>query len=171
MKTLRTIALLSLLGSLAVAHADGHNAQGKKKTIRLSEPVAVTESHEVFGAPLDVTSEPVSLSDAIAGGDRYMDSEFFMKTRITKVCQKKGCFFIAKDGQHYARVSFKDYGFFIPTDSSGKTVVIKGVMSRQQVTEEQAQHFAEDLGDMRAKDAAAKVEFHIVASSISIPKS
>ena len=63
-------------------------------------------------------------------------------------------------------------------DVAGKTVLLKGVFSRQEVSKEQADHYAADLaeaggepgGEVRARDAAAMAEYRIVATSISIPK-
>ena len=91
-------------------------------------------------------------------------------TRVAKVCQKKGCFFIAQDGDAVARVKFKDYAFFIPTDSADKQVTLTGVFTRKELTAEQASHYAADEGRTEAS-AKARSEYQIVASSIRIPKS
>jgi hypothetical protein len=173
----RSLATSSLTACLVLCLAAGPGfseaaEQGDRqaKVIRLSEPVEVTATHEVFGSALDESGEPVSLGALVANSDRYLDQEVLVETRINKVCQKKGCFFIAQDGADYARVSFKDYGFFIPTDSAGKTVLLRGVFLRREIDREQAEHYAADLGDTRAREAAASVEYQIVASAISIPK-
>ena len=137
---------------------------------RLSEPVESTETWEVFGSSLPDAGTPVSLGDLMADQDSYLDQEVLVETRIAKVCQKKGCFFVATDGPETARVSFKDYSFFIPTDSGGKNVVLLGTFSRKTVTQEQAEHYAEDLGDS-ANAKPEQFEYSIVASAIRIPKS
>jgi hypothetical protein len=143
-------------------------AEGEVK--RLSEPVAVTATHEVFGAKLPENGTPLSLGDLIKDNDKYQDQESLLATRIAKVCQKKGCFFVATQGSSTARVSFKDYGFFIPTDSGGKDVVLLGTFSRKSVTKEQAEHYAADLGET-AESAPERFEYSIVASAVKIPRS
>ena len=83
---------------------------------------------------------------------------------------KKGCFFIARDWDTMARVTFKDYGFFIPTDSADKQVILSGTFSRSQLSAEQADHYASDLGVSGLEAAIPQFEYLIVANSIRIPR-
>ena len=143
---------------------------GESEVIRLSEPVEVTETHEVFGSPLPDSGTPLSFADLMTDENKYLDQEVMVETRIAKVCQKKGCFFVAQEGASTARVTFKDYGFFIPTDSGGKNVVLLGTFSRKSVSKEQAEHYAADLGEKAAAEPE-KFEYSIVASAIKVPRS
>ena len=93
-----------------------------------------------------------------------------VSARIGQVCQKKGCFFIAQDRDVVVRVSFKDYGFFIPTDAGGKQVTFAGVIERVEVSSEQAEHFAEDLGGEDKSPVVPGPAYTIVASAIQIPR-
>jgi len=63
------------------------------------------------------------------------------------VCQKKGCWMKVEtaDGS-LMRVRFKDYGFFVPKDISGKEVVFEGIAFRDTVSVEDLKHYAEDAG-------------------------
>ncbi len=161
---LHTLMALALVLTSAMAFAGDNDVK------RLSEPVSVTDTHEFFGATLSEDGTPLSLGDVIAENDRYQDQEVLLQTRIAKVCQKKGCFFVAQDGANTARVSFKDYGFFIPTDSGGKDVVLQGVYSRKAVSQKEAEHYAEDLGEPGAADPG-RYEYSIVATAVKIPRS
>jgi hypothetical protein len=138
------------------------------EVIRLSEPVAVTDEYEFYGATLPESDSPISLGELIGNSDKYQDQEVMVETRIAKVCQKKGCFFVATEGASSARITFKDYSFFIPTDSGGKTVTLVGVFSRQPISKEQAEHFAADLGETEAP-ATSDFEYSIVASAVRLP--
>ena len=141
----------------------------ENEVIRLSEPVEVTETHEIFGSALPESGEPLSLTDLMKDNEKYLDQEVLVTTRIAKVCQKKGCFFVAQEGPSTARVTFKDYEFFIPTDSGGKDVVLAGTFSRKSVSKEQADHYAADLGEVAAA-VPETFEYSIVASAVKIPK-
>ncbi len=67
--------------------------------------------------------------------------------KIEEVCQKKGCWMtLSMAGEGPVRVTFKDYGFFVPKDASGKNVIIEGVAYRDTTTVEQLKHFAQDAG-------------------------
>lgn len=138
--------------------------------VRLSEPVEVTDTYEVFGSNPSGSFEKVALENLVANSDQYQGQEVLVETRIAKVCQKKGCFFIAQSGADSVRITFEDYGFFIPTDSGGKQVMLAGVFSRKPVSAEQAKHLAEDLGEKVAEDAPA-FEYSIVATGVKIYKS
>jgi len=158
----------ALLALIIISIAPGLFA-AESEVKRLSEPVEVTATREVFGSTLPESGTPVSLGDLMGNNDKYLDQEVLVETRIAKVCQKKGCFFVAQQGASTARVTFKDYGFFIPTDSGGKEVVLLGTFSRKSVSKEQAEHYSADLGE-KAAAAPEKFEYSIVASAISIPK-
>jgi hypothetical protein len=160
-RTLFAVGIISIAPMIFAAESE---------VIRLSEPVEVTASHEVFGAVLADTGMPLSLAELIENTDKYQDQEVLLATRIAKVCQKKGCFFVATQGAATARVSFKDYEFFIPTDSGGKDVVLLGTFSRKSVSKKEAEHYAADLGET-GTPSPEQFQYSIVASAIKIPRS
>ncbi len=144
------------------------NCTALANVIRLSDPVDETASHEVFGSAMMATAEPVSLAGIMAAPASHQGKTLVIKTRVAKVCQKKGCFFIAQQGPHTLRVSFKDYGFFVPTDIGGKAVTLVGELVERTLTAAQATHFNRDAG---AADAfASGTVYEIVATAVSVPK-
>jgi hypothetical protein len=52
------------------------------------------------------------------------------------------------------RVTFKDYGFFVPKDSKGKEVVIEGIAMRKVTPVDELRHYAEDAGKSPEEVAA-----------------
>ena len=138
------------------------------EVIRLSEPVAVTDDAEVFGAPLDADANPTSLEALLDSPLDYLGAPVRIEARISQVCQKKGCFMIATSGDKAVRISFRDYAFFVPTDTGGKTVTLTGTVVERVLSEEQAAHFRQDAGSDTIQ--AGKV-YEIVADAVSIPKS
>ncbi len=157
MKTVLTIAALLCL-TTAFAADD---------VIRLSEPVAETDSYEDFGAKIDDGAEALSLGIVVENAETYADKTVLITTRVSKVCQKKGCFFIAQDGDALVRVAFKDYGFFVPTDISGKTVTLTGKLVKREVSVEEATHFGEDAP---GADLPAGNVYEIIADAVRVPK-
>lgn len=66
---------------------------------------------------------------------------------IKEVCTKKGCWFsMALPNGESMRVTFKDYGFFIPTNSQGFPIVLEGVATLTETDVETLKHYAEDQG-------------------------
>lgn len=139
------------------------------ETVRLSKPVEISDTYEVFGAPMARKGQGMRLKEVVAREDELAGQEVRVTTRVAKVCQKKGCFFIATDGAASARVTFADYGFFIPTDSGDKHVTLVGTFSRQPLAPAQAAHYAEDLGETPPA-TPPEFEYAIVATSVLIPK-
>jgi hypothetical protein len=158
---MRPLLFAAALLIVSIAAAD-------ESVIRLSEPVTVTDEYEVFGSEMRAGGEALSLAAVMESPAGYAGKSILVETRVSKVCQKKGCFFIAQDGDALVRVSFKDYGFFVPTDIGGKRVTLSGVLVERNVSTEQAEHFNADLGDDAALGAG--VTYEIVADSVRVPK-
>lgn len=158
-----SITVIALFATGAAFAAD------ESKVIRLSEPVTQTANSESFGAPLDESIPAVTLKELAADGGQYVGQPVRVVARVAKVCQKKGCFFIAQDGSSVMRVSFKDYGFFVPTDIGGKHVTLIGEVVARDVSAEEAAHYAEDIGGTATTVKPGKV-FEIVATSVRVPR-
>lgn len=153
------LALGLLVGCAAVA--------GEPAVVRLSEPVAATDDYEDFGAAVDDNGDALALGAVIDNAADYEDKTLLITTRVSKVCKKKGCFFIAQDGGHVVRVAFKDYGFFVPTDISGKTVTLSGRLVRKQRSDKEAAHYSEDAP---GADLSAGTVYEIIADAVRVPK-
>ncbi len=74
---------------------------------------------------------------------------------IQEVCTVKGCWMDLPtvDGKTM-KVRFKDYAFFVPKDSKGKTTVVEGWAYRYTVPVDELRHYAEDAGKTKAEIAA-----------------
>jgi hypothetical protein len=165
----RRLHLQCSITAIALLTAGATLAADDTKVIRLSEPVEQTADFESFGARLDESVPAVSLEKLVADGGRYVGQPVRVVARVAKVCQKKGCFFIAQDGSSVMRVSFKDYGFFVPTDLSGKRVSFVGEVVARDVSADEASHFTQDLGSSEAIVKPGKT-YEIVATSVRVPR-
>lgn len=167
------IALVALIVtaimSAFVAAADQLEANKANTVLRLSEPVAQDTQSETFGVQLDETLQKVTLNDLIAQSAAYVGKAFQVDTKVAKVCQKKGCFFIAQQGDDVMRVAFRDYGFFVPTDSAGKTVTLSGELIKKDMTVAQVEHFNKDIQG-RSDAIKEGVVYEILADSVRVPK-
>ena len=88
------------------------------------------------------------------------------------VCQVKGCWMdIVPNAADKAsmRVRFKDYGFFVPKDITGRTVVVDGYALRSVTSVEDLRHYAEDAGKSKEeimKITEPKEEIKFMASGV-----
>ncbi len=94
-----------------------------------------------------------------------------MKTEgvVSAVCQGSGCWMTLKSGDTSVRVTFKNYGFFVPIDSAGATAVLEGVFSVKTIPEATAKHYAGETprGNPEAVKGDQK-ELSLAASGVEL---
>jgi hypothetical protein len=129
------------------------------------------ENYSYFGeqiAPEDAL-EVKYLSEKITGNDSLAIK---LVGNISEVCQNKGCWMtIELENGEKMRVTFKDYGFFVPKDASGKTVVIDGLAYQSVTSVDELRHYAEDAGKSAEEVAAitdGKKELTFTAAGVAI---
>jgi hypothetical protein len=89
------------------------------------------------------------LGHALYGADSLTAK---VKGTVSSVCQKKGCWMTMDLGHGQSmRITFKDYGFFVPKDCAGRTTIIEGVARKQVISVEEQRHYAEDEGKSAAE--------------------
>jgi len=70
-----------------------------------------------------------------------------VKGDIEAVCKKKGCWMTIKNPSgEDMRVTFKDYGFFVPLDCDGKSAIFEGKAYVTETSVADLRHYAEDEG-------------------------
>jgi hypothetical protein len=93
-----------------------------------------------------------------------------VEARVAEVCRMKGCWMVLTDGARSARVTFRDYAFFVPRDLAGKTVIAEGTLSRRLLSAEEAEHLDKESGSPTASVPAPREEWALVATSVVLPR-
>lgn len=97
-----------------------------------------------FGEEFEVT-ETVTPAEVARLMNDSSTNEFIVEGTIQECCQKKGCWMKVDMGNGESmRVSFKDYGFFVPLDAGGRTMTMKGVAMYDTIPVDYLKHLAED---------------------------
>jgi len=115
-----------------------------------------TTTYEVVGVAENV---PGHYGDIIEDKDIFTPAEMIatveaegnfqgkIQGEIKEVCASKGCWFTMDlPNGNSMRVTFKDYGFFLPTNSQGFPLVMEGVATVTETDVETLKHYAEDQG-------------------------
>ena len=128
--------------------------------------------YDHFGTGITKGDKPAALADVLKSPEAFTGKPVRIEGPITAVCQTKGCWMHLGDQNPPVMVKFKDYGFFMPKDSSGRTAIVEGTMAMKQETVEQTKHYLEDAGKL---DEAAKVTegrklYTFMASGVAIQK-
>ena len=112
----------------------------------------------------------VSLQDVMSDVDAYLDKKVTVEGSVNKVCQMKGCWMelVADNATSGVRVTFKDYGFFVPTDSQGRAATLEGVFETNVFSKADADHLiAEGVELTRNADGTA-TELSFVAAGVEL---
>lgn len=114
-----------------------------------SQGEAVAEENKpigLFGAEID-DKGLVSLDQLVATLESQDEFEGKVVGEIKEVCSMKGCWMtIDLPNGQTMRVTFKDYGFFVPKNSHGYPVIIEGIASKKVTDVATLKHYAEDAG-------------------------
>ena len=121
-------------------------------TLACSPSTLRHEGWDSFGAsiPLDT---PMTLADVLADPAAHDGKTVHLEAEIAECCPVKGCWMTLVEGDETVRVVFEDYGFFVPLDSGGRTVRLRGVFEVREIPLDEARHYLEDAG--RPEEAAA----------------
>lgn len=69
------------------------------------------------------------------------------ETSVNTVCKMKGCWMTLEvPGDEDVRVSFKDYGFFVPKNIEDRRAIVSGKAFLTEISVEDLKHYAEDEG-------------------------
>lgn len=94
--------------------------------------------------------------------------------KVLDVCPKKGCWMkVQINDSTTAFVKMKDYGFFVPLDIIGKTVVLDGEAKMKTTSVNELRHYAEDAKKPASEIEAItepKKEIRLLASGILVTK-
>lgn len=140
-------------------------------TTTTAPPAATTAAGHTYGAPVQAAGAvPVQEMATLLGTQDSVRAK--LVGTVTGVCQAKGCWMTMQTatGQPM-RIRFKDYGFFVPKDISGKTAVVEGYVRRETVPVAEQRHYAQDAGQS-AQEVAAITEpvqqYNFVADGVLV---
>ncbi len=88
-----------------------------------------------------------SLLDFYQSMDGESAEKLQFQGKVSSVCQVKGCWMVVDLlNNEQVRITFKDYGFFVPTDIAGQEIVVNGLAQVSEVSEADQKHYARDAG-------------------------
>jgi len=127
-----------------------------------------------FGADFQA-SKVIPASDLLSSYSADAIADTVMTTlrgTVDEVCQAKGCWMtIAAGGEEEMMVKFKDYGFFMPKDISGRQVIMNGMAYYEVTPVDELRHYAEDAGkspEEIAKITEPKRELKFLADGVQL---
>jgi hypothetical protein len=163
------LASFVLLGACNTARVPSEPEPGKAK------PAAATPAapaSKAFGAPLGGSAK-VTLADVMKHPDKFADKTVTVEGDVRQACTKKGCWMELSESPDpkgpACRVTFKDYGFFVPTDSAGSKARVEAKVETKQVKPAMVQHLEEEGAKFAEKSAdGSATEVRLVATGVEL---
>ncbi len=158
-RALRALAALALLTSSAAS------AEPPPAPAAPAAPAApsVKRGEEI---PADATA--VSLDAIAESPEGYINKTVVVTGTVSAVCQAKGCWMTlaGEKSTSRARVTFKDYAFFVPKDGKGRRARLTGEVKMKRLGEAERAHLAQD-GRVDVSEIPS-VELRFVASGVEL---
>ncbi|MEJ7647306.1 MAG: DUF4920 domain-containing protein [Chryseolinea sp.] len=142
-------------------------------SLNAQPPKAPVIPGTTFGAAISADgSAPVADLSRLKAGEESVGVK--VSGEVTDVCPKMGCWLSLKmPDNSKVFVKMKDYGFFVPVELVGKTVVIDGQAKLLKTSVEELKHYAKDAQKSDEEIKAItdpKEEIQLMANGILIVK-
>ncbi|MEO2064700.1 MAG: DUF4920 domain-containing protein [Christiangramia sp.] len=129
----------------------------KENTSEKASEADLAAHYESFGAKLkkEGFKNPKEMEELYSGLKKGDTVEVKFQAPVNSVCKMKGCWMVLDlPGEEDPRVTFKDYGFFVPKDIEGREVIVSGKAFLKETSVEDQKHFAKDGGSSEEEIAA-----------------
>ncbi len=175
---MRSCALASLvvsigaLGLLAVFACKQATSSPNSEAAGPVSSASARAAAPVYGQPLSGAPR-ASLGEVLSDPQQYAGKTLELDGYVRRVCSKKGCWMELSthptpDAQA-CRVTFKDYGFFVPTDSQGAHAVVEGTVTSARVNARRvAHHEREGAVFAHKREDGSADEVHLVATGVEL---
>lgn len=166
--------LLSLIVLVVFATACDKPAQDTELLAVESTEMAILDGWDSFGEPI-TAENAVQISSVVDEFVMEEQKNFKITGTLVNVCQSKGCWttLSTEDGR-MVKMTFANYGFFLPTDAAGREIIAEGVGFKKVTSVDEQRHHLEDAGATAEEiDAVTeeKVEYAFEATGVILKKS
>lgn len=131
---------------------------------------SATDSAVVFrGAPV-AGGAAIQVTELVTSPRTYTERSVIVEGRITRECTEKGCWMqvAPTSGGDGVRVTFKDYGFFIPQAMVGRRARMQGVTKVTTHSRAAADHLIGEGAQLRRNSDGTATEVQFVASGVEL---
>jgi hypothetical protein len=122
------------------------------------------------GAALSKDGTVVPLSTVLAKPDAYTKEPVLVEGVIEASCSRQGCWMqlAPAKGEPSVRVTFKDYGFFIPLQALGMSARAEGVTVVKTLSKAEADHLEEEGAKLTRKEDGSALEVSFIANGVEL---
>jgi hypothetical protein len=164
--------LLVALGLGAACQSQPAGTGPSSAAPRPAPPASAQPAAKTFGAPIS-PGPTLSLADVLTAPERFRDQSITVEGHVRSACTRRGCWMEVAEGADPklsgCRVTFKDYGFFVPTDSAGSTAKVQGTLGVNTLPAERVAHLESEGGQFPHKNPdGSATELRLVATGVEL---
>lgn len=170
----RAVVLAFALVLLPACRSASQAPEKPHDTALPAQPAAAAAAPRKFGEPVP-PGPALTLSEVLASPERYQNQAVTLEAKVRRNCTRKGCWMELAEKLDPAlpgcRVTFKDYGFFVPLDSAGSTARVQGQVQVETVAAAEVAHLEGEGAKFAAKQADGSArEVRVVATGVELFK-
>src|SRR6266849_4154587 len=112
----------------------------------------------------------VKLVDLLASPERQQGKAVVVEGKVRRACERMGCWMelAETDEGPGVRITFKDYGFFVPLDSAGAKAKVAGTVKIVELSEATAAHYESEGGRVARDAKGSRREVQLVATGVEL---
>jgi len=131
---------------------------------------------QLYGSPFSANQGiQATLADILHTPEKYHEQTVIVAGYVQRACSRRGCWMeITPNAEANAtgcRVTFKDYGFLVPTDAQGSTARLSGTVQVTVIPAAAVAHYESEGGTFKNKQADGSArEVRIVATGVELTR-
>lgn len=124
------------------------------------------------GSAIAKDAKGVTLATVLENPNAYTKDVVVVEGVIAAACERKGCWMqlATAEGGQGVRVTFKDYGFFIPLDAKGMKARAEGVAVVKTLSKAEADHLEEEGAKLTRQQDGSALEVSFVANGVELTR-
>jgi hypothetical protein len=141
-------------------------------TAPTAAPAAPPPGKKLYGQPL-APAQAMPIAALLTNPEARTGATVTVEGDVRKACTRKGCWMELADspagGTPGCRVTFKNYGFFVPTNAAGSHARVQGVVEVDTLPAASVRHYEEEGAVFAGKqpDGTAR-EVRLVATGVEL---
>ncbi len=166
--------LVLVLSALSVLACNSEPSAPKPTAEPAASAATVAPGYKRYGDAI-TAKDPVPLATVLKDPASYKGREVLVNGAVRQACTRKGCWMELAESMDPkgpgCRVTFKDYGFFVPTNSAGAQARVQGIVEVETVKASHVEHMEEEGATFPNKnpDGTAN-EVRLVANAVELKK-
>ncbi len=112
----------------------------------------------------------VKLAELLRSPEGQNGKAVVVEGKVRRACERMGCWMeLAETGQGPGvRVTFKDYGFFVPVDSAGASAKVAGTVKVVDLSAASAAHYESEGGRIAKDTKGRRREVQLLATGVEL---